>query len=400
MSDDDASGRSPDNVARAASPGRVLIVDDEPDLLELYAHVLGQSGFETEQAPNGSEALRLVRAGSFDVVLSDINMPGMDGLSLLRLVRETDLDVPILLITGNPAIESAVQAVEYGALRYLIKPVDMMGLVRTVTEASRLGKIARLKREALEVLGATGRAVGDRAGLEALFALALDRLWMAYQPIVRWSRRRVFAWEALVRSDEPRMASPHDLIDAAERLGRVHDLGRAVRRSVASTIAQHPETEQVFVNVHPLELDDEDLHSPRAELSRHASRVVLEITERASLERVKDVQARVLSLRELGFRVALDDLGTGYAGLASFAQLQPDIVKLDIALVRSVHTEPTKLRLVRSMIQLCGELGMLVIAEGIEEPAERDALVEAGCDLLQGFLFARPDRPFPGVRFG
>ena len=93
--------------------------------------------------------------------------------------------------------------------------------------------------------------------------------------------------------------------------------------------------------------------------------------------------------------VAVDDLGAGYAGLASFAQLEPEIVKLDISLVRGVHSSLVKRRLVSSMVTLCQELGSLVVAEGIETEAERDVLVDLGCDLLQGFRFARPGPALP-----
>ena len=95
----------------------------------------------------------------------------------------------------------------------------------------------------------------------------------------------------------------------------------------------------------------------------------------------------------------VDDLGAGYAGLTSFAQLEPEVVKLDMSLVRGVHAQPTKQTLVRTMIAMCHELGMQVVAEGIETPQERDAIVEAGCDLLQGYFFARPGPAFPVTVF-
>jgi EAL domain-containing protein (putative c-di-GMP-specific phosphodiesterase class I) len=101
----------------------------------------------------------------------------------------------------------------------------------------------------------------------------------------------------------------------------------------------------------------------------------------------------------MGYRIAIDDLGAGYAGLTSFAQLEPEVVKLDISLVRDVHKEPTKQKLVRSMVGLCREMGLHTIVEGIEAVEERDALVDLGCDLMQGYLFAKPDRPFPAPRW-
>jgi EAL domain-containing protein (putative c-di-GMP-specific phosphodiesterase class I) len=130
-----------------------------------------------------------------------------------------------------------------------------------------------------------------------------------------------------------------------------------------------------------------------------ADRVVLEITERAQLESVVDVSNRVARLRELGFKVAIDDIGAGYSGLTSFALLKPDMVKLDMALVRDLDKDPVKRRLASLVIQLCRDLGIEVVGEGIETRQERDTLLDLGCDLLQGYLFGRPSPPFCSVQF-
>src|SRR5689334_14400078 len=111
--------------AEAPSKGRVLLVDDEIQILRAYTRALSAAGYWVECAPNGKVAADLLRDGRFDVVVSDVQMPKMDGLQLLRAVREHDLDVPVILITGMPAVESAVQAIEQGAFRYLVKPVSL-----------------------------------------------------------------------------------------------------------------------------------------------------------------------------------------------------------------------------------------------------------------------------------
>jgi len=179
------------------------------------------------------------------------------------------------------------------------------------------------------------------------------------------------------------------LFDVAQRLGRVHELGRAIRSRAAEAL-QRGDVAVAFVNVHPLELADDAILLPEADLSRHARAVVLEITERQSLDTISDLPGRIRALRGLGYRLALDDLGAGYAGLNTFAILAPDIVKLDMALVRGCDADAVKRQLIRSMTSLCKELGALVVAEGIETPAERDTVLELGCDLMQGYLLGRP----------
>ncbi|MCA9523679.1 MAG: EAL domain-containing protein, partial [Myxococcales bacterium] len=119
----------------------------------------------------------------------------------------------------------------------------------------------------------------------------------------------------------------------------------------------------------------------------------------ATLDDVRDVASRVVRLREMGFRIAIDDLGAGYAGLSYFARLEPEVVKLDMSLIRHIDHELTKQRVVASMVSVSHELGMTVIAEGVEIEGERDTAHALGCDLLQGYLFAKPAPPFPPATF-
>jgi EAL domain-containing protein (putative c-di-GMP-specific phosphodiesterase class I) len=242
------------------------------------------------------------------------------------------------------------------------------------------------------------RQGNDLSGLEATLDHALSSLWMAYQPIVRAATGSLFGYEALLRSEDLALPDPGAFLDAAERLGRVYDVGRAIRRKASEPMNRVPLAALLFVNLHPIELTDETLTSPSAPLTAIAPRVVLEITERASLESIDDVPSRVARLRELGFRIAIDDLGAGYSGLTSVARLEPEFVKLDMSLVRDVHKSPVKRKLVRSVTALCKDMGIMVVAEGIEVIEERDTIVELGCELLQGYLLARPGRAFPEVR--
>lgn len=374
---------------------RILLVDDEPLLLKATARALRHAGFEVETATNGNHALALLANTRFEAILSDISMPELDGIQLLRSVRERDADVPVVLMTGAPEVATAMQAVGLGALQYLTKPVDMHELTEVVTRAVALHKMARLKREALVLVSEGGFGGSDRLGLEASFERALDTLWMAYQPIVRANDHSLFGYEALLRSNERALPHPGAILDAAERLGRLPELGRKIRAASTTPVAAAGLRTALFVNLHARDLMDDSLYSATSPLASIADQVVLEITERASLDEVKDARAKIAELRRMGFRIAIDDLGAGYAGLTSFAALEPDFVKLDMSLVRDVDQNLTKQKLVRSISALCKDLGMVVVAEGIETVAERDAVVDLGCELLQGYLLAKPAPPFP-----
>jgi EAL domain-containing protein (putative c-di-GMP-specific phosphodiesterase class I) len=379
---------SPESIA-----SRVLLVDDEPGLVRALAKLLSNNGYVVTAASNGLEAIALMQAAAFDVIVSDIRMPGMDGLNLLRAIRNLDLDVPVVFLTGSPSLESAMKAMEHGAFRYLTKPIDAGELTTVVGRAARVHKMARVRRESADQEQA--KTIGDRAGLEARFASGLDKMWMAMQPILSWRTRSVYAYEALLRTDEATLRNPVDFVDAAERLKRTPELGRRVRKAVADQLIALPPSVSVFVNLHPADLVDEELCSRDGALTPYAHGVVLEVTERAALEQVPGILAGVRRLRELGYRIALDDLGAGYAGLSSFALLEPEIVKVDMSLIRGIHESPTKQKLFRSFAALCKDLNTEIIAEGVEVAEERACLSELGGDLFQGYLFARPARGFP-----
>ncbi|MFO0750348.1 MAG: EAL domain-containing response regulator [Myxococcota bacterium] len=377
----------------------VVIVDDEPQVSAAVARCAAKLGFESIQFHDAQSALDHLRTGETAVLVSDIRMPQMTGIELLRAVRAIDVDLPVVLMTGAPDVESAMEAVELGALRYLAKPISVEAMRETLQYAVSLHELARLKNEALSARGIDGRLDSDRISLDVNFANALSKLWMAFQPIVDLGARRVIAYEALLRSSEPALPHPGVFIEAAMTLGRLPDLSRAIRRAVAERAAELDPAIDIFVNLHPHDLLDEDLFGLHAPLSNIAGRVVLELTERMSLADIPDVRRRTQRLRALGYRLAIDDLGAGYAGLSSMVLVQPEVVKLDMTLIRDIDLDQTKQRLVASITQLCGEMNVLTVAEGIEREGERDVVSQLGCDRMQGYFFGRPARAFATVSF-
>jgi EAL domain-containing protein (putative c-di-GMP-specific phosphodiesterase class I) len=193
------------------------------------------------------------------------------------------------------------------------------------------------------------------------------------------------------------LRSPAAVLRAAERLHRVHDVGRLARDSVAAAAAQAGDAPTLFLNLHQQDLLDDHLLDPASPLSRLAPRVVLEISDRTPLDDLSDLPDRIFALRALGYRFAIDDLGAGHAGVTTLAQLAPDIAKLDISLIRGVDHDSVRQALLRSMLSACAEMGIAAICEGVETPRERDTLLRLGADLMQGYLFARPGPPFPSV---
>ncbi len=218
-----------------------------------------------------------------------------------------------------------------------------------------------------------------------------------YQPIVDAHEGAILAYEALCRGTHDNFRFPDVIFDVAEKTDRVWDIGRVLRSIVADTFSRLVDSEDkepplLFINVHPLDLEDPVFleQTLSGTLSRFATNVVIELTERAAIRDYRRVKAYFETLRRKGYRLAIDDLGSGYAGLTALAELEPDFIKFDMGLVRDLHLHPVKCRLIKRVQEFANEIGALTISEGVEIPEERDALMDIGCSLMQGYYFARP----------
>ena len=148
-----------------ASTRKVLVADDEAGLARAIARVLTAAGFEVVVVNDGNQAVNAIVRSSFDVILSDINMPGTSGIDLLRVIRAYDLDVPVVLMTATPELDDVLTALELGALHYLTKPFSLETVVSMIERASKLHSLARLKRQALALQGRHADEAGDVTAL-------------------------------------------------------------------------------------------------------------------------------------------------------------------------------------------------------------------------------------------
>ncbi len=377
-------------------PERVLVVEDDPVLAQTIVRALSGAGCQVVVVGTLHGAVVTLGEGEFDALVLDITLPDGSGLDLMRDLRGAHSELPIVMMTGQPTVEAASQALRSRVHEYLAKPFPPEELVRAVRAAAEAGRVSRLRAKLLVARWGGEEFVGDIARTEKLFARALPKIRMVFQPIVRSHDGSVYGYEALLRCEEPSLASPARMLAAAEVLGRTHDVGQAVRAAVAATMRAHPDQQEaIFVNLHPTELRADILTAVTEPLLPWAHRVVLEVTDRAALDGSPQLSDELARIRAQGYRVAVDDLGEGYAGLASLVRLRPDIVKIDMSLVRDVHRSVLKQDIVAALVDLARRAGMTVVAEGVETVGERDSLVALGCHLLQGYLFARPGPPFP-----
>ena len=222
--------------------------------------------------------------------------------------------------------------------------------------------------------------------------LTAKDLDVVYQPLVDLSAGRLRAVEALVRCQWPEYQNPEVLIAKCVKEGGVGRIGRMIREVAFDRCRDVP----MFINLHPHELSSRWLVRPDDPINFHQNNVFLEITESAAFEYF-DLCSSVL--REVcsrtGAKLVIDDLGAGYSNLKRVVDLQPDVVKIDRALVRGLDTNRRQRVLFQHVVRMCKELGSRVVAEGIETIAELEAVRDGGADFGQGFLFARPGYPIP-----
>ena len=223
--------------------------------------------------------------------------------------------------------------------------------------------------------------------------LTRGELSVVYQPIVSLTSMEPFAYEALVRSSSPHWISPPQLFDAAIKSRCVGALGRAVRELATTHCAGMP----LFLNVHPNEFDESWLVQPDDPIFTHDQPIYLEVTESVPLSHFAFCHSVLREIRGKGVSLAVDDLGAGYSNLKYIVDLRPEIVKLDRTLIADLADDRRAQVLVRHIVRLCQELGALVVAEGIEQETEMRVVIDCGAHYGQGYYFARPAYPAPGV---
>jgi EAL domain-containing protein (putative c-di-GMP-specific phosphodiesterase class I) len=224
--------------------------------------------------------------------------------------------------------------------------------------------------------------------------LRTGAIYIDYHPIVDASTGRIFGYEALARGTLRALRRPEVMFEVAAQLGNIWELSRVCRRRAIEGMRELLQPgELLFLNVDPHDFDDPTF-TPADLATSEPERVVLEITERVAIKDYARFRDRLRSFRDHGFRFAVDDAGSGYAGLGSIANLEPDFIKLDLSLITGIDTNFIKQGLVESIVGFANEQGAKVIAEGVERAAEYEAVKKLGVHLVQGFFLHRP-KQFP-----
>ena len=393
----------------------LLIVDDEPQVRKLLETLLQYEGYHTLSVGSGEEALALVAEQPPDLILLDIMMPGMDGYAVANQLKDNPAtaNIPIIMLSALSEPSARLSGLQTGAEEFISKPVERVELWLRVRNLLRLKSYGdQLKSHSL-MLEQQLRERGSETAKMNVHDLALLDLENAlrqavtareftlhYQPKLELANGRISGVEALLRWERPGYGavSPGIFVPILERLGLIVTVGRWVIEQACLQIARWQRSGigamEVSVNVSGHQLIEGDLITDIGQLLADAGVephwLEVELTESSLMENTPHTITSLQRLRAMGVKIAIDDFGTGYSSLAYLRRFPLDTLKIDIAFIREVTSNPQDAAIARTIIELAHSLGLRAVAEGVETPAQLAFLKEAGCDQLQGYLFSQP----------
>ncbi|KAA0545360.1 EAL domain-containing protein [Bacillus sp. BGMRC 2118] len=222
-------------------------------------------------------------------------------------------------------------------------------------------------------------------------------LQLLAQPIIDVSTKQIKAWEILSRGPKgTTMESPLQLFSIARQTNLLFELEVIVLEKAFQQITKTGTNHLIFINFTPITLGSKEFIKATSELlSKYPSvdpyKIIIEITERDSIEGYKYFSDNIKALRTMGFRIAVDDTGAGYASLHTISEVLPDIIKIDRSVIQDIDTNSVKESMLKGLLLIAKETGSIVVAEGIEKEGEATVLSRNNVDLAQGYFYAKPD---------
>ena len=381
---------------------RALIAADDPEILATLFDALRRDPRMTIVAVAGdAAAARLSASYRPDVALLDVKNPG-DGARIVGEIRQAAPETRVVALAGGDDGSSVTAMVRAGALGYVARGAPIAEILEAVDRASRgLPSLSGAPATwgSLEVAEHLGHQAMEEARARTL-AMDIEALLepgairAVYQPIFELITGRVVGYEGLARFEREPPWGPDVWLAAAGEVGRQEQMELAAIRAHLARFDELPAHAYLALNVSPMTAMSEQLATLLFGLPME--RLVLEISEHAPVADYEAIQVGLADLRARGARLAVDDAGAGLASLRHILQLSPDIIKLDISLTRGIGADRARRALASALIAFAGQMGMGVVAEGIETAAELATLLDLGVGYGQGNILGRPGEP-PGA---
>ena len=378
---------------------RVLIADDEKVVRDALADLVTASAGMTvvAVAENAAEAIAASRAMHPDVALVDVRMPG-GGPEATRGIKECCPDTRVLALSASESRDTVLEMLQAGAAGYLVKgvlPTEVIAGIRNVAVGQTPlsaevagGVIDRLRAQ----LAAESEAHQHRQRLVDQLATAFvgDSLEMVFQPVLDLAAGTLVGVESLARFSLHPLRPPNEWFDAAASVGLGVRLELAALSHAVARLPELPDGAFLAVN-----LSAEAVMSPEVLATIPeglAPRLVIELTEHTPVQDYQALSRTLAPLRAAGAMLAIDDAGSGFASLRHLIELAPQFIKLDISITQKIERDRAAYALAVALTSFAGAIGARIIAEGIEDEAQRSAVTSLGIELGQGYLLGRPGR--------
>jgi EAL domain-containing protein (putative c-di-GMP-specific phosphodiesterase class I) len=386
-----------DTPSSTDEPITVLIADDEPSLRDALTELFAQEDrvVLVGTAGDADEAISLAQKRQPDVAILDVSMPAGGGPRAAREIIRLSPATRVIALSAFEDKPTVLEMLRAGAVGYLVKGAaadQIIGSIAKVVDgrASLSAEVidsivdelqSQLRREEIE------QEQRDARRQEIGRFVAGEAVTTVFQPIVDLRTREVLGMEALSRFHSLPLRPPYEWFAEAAELELGVPLELATMRRALTRLPDLPRDAYLSLNCsHRAAMSGELLDAFGAD----AHRIVVEITEHEPVEDYDRLTSALERLRAAGVRVAIDDAGAGFASLRHTLRLRPDIVKIDISIVRDVDRDRGKRALASALARFADEMDMSVVAEGIESQAELDALLALGVVIGQGFYLAEP----------
>lgn len=380
---------------------RVLVADDDPVVRETLADVVrSDAGLElVAAASDAEEAIELTHLHRPDVALLDVMMPGGGGPRAAREIRATCPATRVVAVSAFDDRGAVMEMLQAGAAGYLVKGATVEEILEGVRRTVR-GEASLSSGVATDVIHELAVRLEQEAGESERRRLTIERirevldgdgLDMVFQPIFDLANGRMVGAEALARFSTEPHRGPAPWFAEAASVG----LGVELELKAVMTALEHfrsvPKEAYLSLNISPQTIVSGRLS--KALVGVPLEGIVVEITEHAPVADYDALECALRPFRTSGARVAVDDSGAGFASLRHIVRLAPDIIKLDVTLIRGIHADRTRRALAAALISFARETGAVTVAEGVETQDELDALSGLGVTQGQGYHLARPVPP-------
>jgi diguanylate cyclase (GGDEF)-like protein/PAS domain S-box-containing protein len=333
----------------------------------------------------------------FIVVLEELDSP-REGIRIIRRIRDS-LNHPAV-INGHKINIAASYGVLLSPTDY-DKPEEIIQNANVAMHQAKESGRDKIKVFNKRMLEEAVQAMQLESDLRAAM-LSGEELYLDYQPIYSLKNQSVVGFEALIRWNHPKrgLVMPGEFIPMAEESGLIFELGSWVIteacRQMKSWLSSYKNAAGMLmsINISPRQFSQpslvDNILSNLSEFDLPAHNLKVEITETAIMERAKQSVEMLNRLKSAGVLVSIDDFGTGYSSMSNLQEFPLDQLKIDLSFVRRMTKSQENLEIVRAIINLAHNLGLNVVAEGVEEVEQQQTLLELGCEFGQGYLFSKP----------